>query len=124
MPFSYKIDKLHKLVTSIGTGVLTNNDCINHQRQLAADPDFDPMFFQLIDLTQVTSVALTAENVRPLAQTAVFSQGSRRALLANSDEVFGMARMFSILRETAGETEIKVFRSRDDAPLWVQGLKE
>jgi hypothetical protein len=46
MPASHKIDKLHKLVTSIVTGVLTNNDSLNHQRQLAAAPDFDPMFSQ------------------------------------------------------------------------------
>jgi hypothetical protein len=124
MPVFYKIDTLHRLVTTIGTGVLTLNDCVDHQRGVAADPDFDPMFSQLMDLTQVTSVALTTEDVRQLARTVLFSQHSRRALLASSDEVFGMARMFGILRDTEGETGINVFRSRDEAMLWLQGLKE
>ena len=124
MPASYKIDKQHSLVTSIESGVLSNIDCKNHQRQLAADPNFNPIFSQLIDLTQVTKLALTAEDVRQLAQAKIFSDCSRRALLASSDELFGMSRMFGILRDTMGETGVRVFRSREEAMLWVGGSKK
>jgi hypothetical protein len=119
MPFSYKIDKERKLVMSTGYGVFTLADALAHQEKLRKDPDFDPSFCQLTDLTHVTKLDLRAEDVRRLAQASIFAHDSRRAILVTNDTAFGLARMFEILRSTFGEKGIQAFRNLDDALDWV-----
>jgi hypothetical protein len=119
MPAYFKIDKECRLVMSTGAGVFTRSDSLAHQEKLLKDPDFSPDFSQLWDLTQVTKVELTAEEVRRIAGRPIFSSESRRAILVSSDLVFGLSRMFEIVRDTYGEKGICVFRNLDDALEWV-----
>ena len=119
MSVFYKIDKERRLVMSTGSGAFTLVDALAHQQRLANDPDFDPSFSQLVDLTHVTSVDVTASDIRKLAQANLFSRGSRRAILATSDVAFGLARMFEALRESAGEDGIQVFRDLNEALDWL-----
>jgi len=53
----------------------------------------------------VTSTASTKKYIPP---------ESRRAIAAPSDVLYGLGRMFEILRENAGETGIRVFRDLDE----------
>ncbi len=119
MPAFYKIDKERKLVMTTYSGVLTLAEALGHQEKLPKDPDFDPSFSQLFDVTHVTDVQLTAEDVRRLARTSVFSPDSRRAIVVDSDLKFGLARMFEVLRDTMGEKGIRVFRNLEDALDWI-----
>jgi len=119
MPVSSKIDKEHRLVICEIFGDVVDEDGPALQRVIREDPDFDPSFSQLLDMTGVTRVDANAETVRRLAQTSVFSTNARRAFVANSDVIFGFARMFEMLRESAGGTALRVFRSRDDAMRWL-----
>ena len=102
-----------------GTGVLTLADSLAHQDRLMKDADFSPEFSQLMDLTHVTGVALSVDDIRTLAKATVFSPESRRAILVNNDLKFGLARMFETFRDIRGEKGIRVFRSLDDALAWV-----
>ena len=119
MPVSFKIDKERKLVICTVFGELVDADGPTGQRLLLEDPDFDPSFSQLLDLTQVTKVDMDAETVRTLARTSVFSSDARRALVANSAVLFGFARMFELLREPVGGAPVQVFRSREEALHWL-----
>jgi hypothetical protein len=115
MPTFFNIDKERKLVLSTGSGVVTMADAMAHQAGLLNDPDFDPSFSQLLDLTQVESFHVTIGDVRKLAQAKVFSPDSRRAILVNNDYAFGAARVFESLRGMSGEKGIRVFRDLDEA---------
>ena len=119
MPALYKIDKERRLVMSTGWGVLTLADSLAHQRKLLKDPDFDPSYSQLLDVTHVTDVDLSIEDIRGLAVTKVFSADSRRAILVNNDLQFGLSRMFEVFREGMGETGIRVFRNLEEALEWI-----
>jgi hypothetical protein len=119
MPAFYKIDKERKLVMSSGSGVLTREDLVGHQNRLLKDPDFDPDFSQLLDFTNLAKVDVTPEDVRLAARKNIFSPHSRRAFLVKDDLQFGLARMFEIHRELAGEKGIRVFRNIDEALDWV-----
>jgi hypothetical protein len=118
-PAFYKIDKERKLVLSSGSGVLTREDVLGHQERLSRDPDFDPSFSQLSDFTHITKIELTPEDVRLAAKKNIFSPESRRAMVVNNDLQFGLARMFEIHRELAGEKGIRVFRKIEEALDWV-----
>lgn len=119
MPAFYKIDRENRLVMTTASGTVTLADALAHQEKLRRDPDFDPSFSQLLDVSFVTRLEITSEHVRLLAQSSSFSQNSRRAVLVSNDTAYGLARMFEMLRESAGDTGIEVFRSLEEALDWV-----
>jgi len=90
-----------------------------HQDQLLKDPDFDPVYSQLLDFTQVTKVEFSADDVRQIARRSVFWPCSSRAILVNDDLLFGLATLFEMLRANAGEKGVRVFRSLNDALDWI-----
>jgi len=117
----YEIDKERRLVTSTASGVITLPEIWAHQEKLAKDSDFDPSFAQLLDLTQVSKVEISSEEIRRVAGNSVFAINTRLAIVVSSNFVYGLARMFQILRETNGDKGIQVFRERDEALAWVLG---
>lgn len=124
MPFFYKIDKPRRLVMSTAAGVLSKADVLGHQEQLLKDPDFEPSFSQLSDLTHVTGFDVTAADMRELTERTVFSSESRRAVIVSTELAYGMSRMFGIFRESKGEKGIRVFRKLEDALDWIVGKGE
>ena len=119
MPAFYKIDKERRLVLSSGSGTLTLADARAHQEKLSKDPDFDPSFSQIADFSQFTHFDLSSDDIRLMAERSVFSPQSRRAIIVPNDFAFGLARMFQILRDLAGEKGIHVCRSLEEALDWV-----
>jgi hypothetical protein len=117
----YEIDKERRLITSTASGIITLEEVWAHQEKLDKDPDFDPSFAQLLDVTQVTKLKLSSEDVRRVAESNTFSTNPRLAIVATSSLVYGMARMFQIFREMKGEEKTRVFRDRDEAVAWVLG---
>ncbi|HEY6268086.1 MAG TPA: hypothetical protein VIX11_07310 [Candidatus Acidoferrum sp.] len=117
----YEIDKERRLITSTASGVITLPEIWAHQEKLDKDPDFDPSFAQLLDVTQVTKLKLSSEDVRRVAESNTLSTNPRLAIVATSSLVYGMARMFQIFREMKGEEKTRVFRDRDEALAWVLG---
>jgi hypothetical protein len=118
VPAIYHIDKARRLVISTASGLVTAADLLAHQRRLLGDSDFDPTCSQIVDCTAVTGIDLSAEEVRAVAATTIFSAHSRRAVLVTTDEQFGFASMFKITREAQGEYGIRVFRDRVEAWHW------
>lgn len=104
---------------STASGVYTLADCLDHNRKLSADPEFDSSFSQLADFTHVTKIDASPEDVRLLAEYSVFSPPSRRAFIMPADLAFGMGRMYEIIREGQGDLGIQIFRAFEEALDWV-----
>jgi hypothetical protein len=119
MPATYEIDKKRRLVITTGLDQLTLADALAHQERLLKDPDFDPRFSQIMDLTHVNFSGFGADDIRKVAERNIFSSESRRAIVVSSTLVYGFGRMFEILREIAGEKGIRVFRDMDEAVDWI-----
>jgi len=119
MPAFYKIAKDRRLVLTSASGVLTLADVLAHQDQILTDPDFNPQYSQLLDLTHVTKIDLSADDICKLAERDIFHPTSSRAILVTNDLGEGLARLFTILREHADEKRIRVFRHLDEALEWV-----
>jgi hypothetical protein len=122
MPASYAIDPEQKLVLSRIWGTPTEEEILDHGCRLRADPCFRPDFRQLLDMSELKQIQISHEKVRQAARDQFFSPGVRRALVAQSDAVFGMARMYAIASEGEGQT-IEVFRDCSEAKVWL-GVKE
>ena len=119
MPIFLNIYKERGLVISTVSGVVTITDALEHRENLRRHPDFDPSFSQLVDLSNVTKIEFSREDVERFAQDTIFSSNSRRAALATGDHAYGLARMFEMLREFKGEEGVRVFRNLDEALEWV-----
>ena len=124
--WNYVIDEKRRLVITTAWDVLTNADVLEHREQLKSDTRFNSNFFQLVDFTQVTGIALDHVAVRALTHEHMFSREARRAFVALSPLAWGMSRMFITLREVSGgEEQMGVFKTHDEALRWLfAGLKE
>jgi hypothetical protein len=120
MPARHHIDQARRFIVSTGWGVLTKDDLVAQTQRVLGDPDFDPHYRQLWDLTEVTEFPVTFPEMMAIAEVNVFAPDARRALLAPSNNVFGIARMFEMLRESKGEKGIRVFRDRAEAFAWLE----
>ena len=118
MPISYRIDESLRLVFTTAQGVLTRQDVLTHLQRLREDPDFDPSYNQLVDLRAVIEFAMSAAELRMITVYRLFNEKSRRAIVADEDITFGMARMYEVFREDAPE-DIKLFRDMADARRWL-----
>ena len=118
MPAEYELDLALGLVRTKEWGVLTEDDLRELYERIRSDPAFDPSFRQLCDLREVTKITTTAEALRFLAQSRVFSPGSRRAFVVGRAVDLGLARMFQAYSEVAGQT-VEVFREMDEAKVWL-----
>ncbi len=103
MAIDFLIDVKRRMVFTVAIDVLSVGDAIGHMDGLRAHPDYAPTFNQIADFRDVTEVHLSGLDVRTMAQQAVFSPASHRALVIAKPIGFGLAHMFSTLREIAGE---------------------
>ncbi len=116
MPITYRIDPEEGIVRTVVSGVVVDADLRGHEDQLAADPHFEPGMGQVIDGRFVEALNVSAEAVRNFVAyersrySARFA-GHRVAIVASSDVVFGMARMY----QTLSGVEVGVFRSMPEA---------
>jgi hypothetical protein len=118
MPADYVIDPLQKAVFTRGWGRLSDEDLVDYQGRLNADPDFEPDFSQLVDLSGVERLDISAEGVRTIATEDRWAQEARRAFVAPLDEVYGMVRMHEafIGRDSPN---IRIFRELAEARAWL-----
>jgi hypothetical protein len=99
-------------------GELTNEDLHRHYEDIQADPAFQRGYRQLGDLREVTRLTADSAAIAAAASLQVFAPGTRRALIAQSDVTFGLARMFASYAEDVGQL-VRVFRAAEDAEAWI-----
>lgn len=120
MPLRYVIDKQRRLVHTTGWDRLTFAQTKSYQDQLLNDPDFDPEFNQLVDLTALTGLGMSTEETKLLARRSGFSPTSRRAFVAPNPAVFGMSRLFATYNEMSDTpSHVRVFYDLPSALKWL-----
>jgi hypothetical protein len=119
MPVTFSIDPDLHLVTCKGHGILTKEEMDTHIRALQASPAFDKNHRQFWDLSEVSEITISFTDLMWIAEVNVFSLTTPRAFLAPANAIFGVARMFEMLRQAKGETGIRVFRERAEALKWL-----
>ena len=119
MPASYRIDLRAGVVFSVFEGHVNNEELLDHQQRMSADPEFRPTMNHVIDARAVTATSVTAFGVRLVATPSIFAPGSRRAIIAgDASPSSGYVRMFQNLRSQSGE-DIKIFSTVEDAHRWL-----
>lgn len=95
---------------------------------LLARPEFNQMQLTLLDMSRATGTDSPSENVRAYAREAArhvdatVGTGARMALVAGTDEFFGLGRMYEMSR-VGSSVEFNVFRDLAEAEQWL-GLEK
>ena len=77
MPLTVSVDKKRRLVVTHGTGVVTLDDIASARAQLRANPDFDPAFYELFDVRDVTDTRISGAEMARVAASSVLAPGVR-----------------------------------------------
>ena len=110
MPFKFLIDRNRRLVTTVATGEVTLVEAKAYQDQIRNNVDFDPLFDQFIDLSDVTEIAMLSDELLSLAERNPLSCTSRIALVAPKALTFGISRMLQAFNEfSAAASSMAVF---------------
>jgi hypothetical protein len=115
----YTIDKDRRLVIAIAPSVLDFGDVIEHMKEVAADPDFNPTYSHFVDFSAVKKMKISGAQMRELARRDIFDSRAKRAAFAPQLFVYGLARMYAMYREAFGGQKLRVFRNRDAALVWL-----
>jgi hypothetical protein len=121
MPFSYRIDAEKRRVFTTASGVFTYKEAVTLIKRMGADPEFDPAYTELADLTGIERVEMATEQIAELALMLVFAPESKRAIVAPNPLYFGMARMYESHHEASSGGSARVFADMAEAVLWLDG---
>ena len=118
MPIYYQIDSDRRRAYIVASTVITGAEVLAAQARLAADPQFEPTFAQLFDLTETREANISAEEIRTMSEGTAFTVGARRALVVKEKHVLGLTRMFQIITDSRGG-DIEIFADRAAAERWL-----
>lgn len=118
MALQYTIDNECLVVRTTGSGVLDVGELRALMSHLPTDPHFNATYHSLVDLRDVIAIAMDSAALAPIAMTAVFTPGSKHALVATADAVYGMARAYASFGESKGQVT-RVFREMRSAEAWL-----
>lgn len=121
MPIEFTIDHARRLVTATARGTLTGEDVFGYQRDVWSRSDVQG-YNELLDMREVAEIDLRSiDNMRALAELSasmdVPATSSKFAIVATSDEAFGLGRMYETYRRLEGKStkQVGVFRTLTEA---------
>ena len=123
MSLTVTIDKKRGLIITHGAGVLTLDDIARARAQLRANPDFDPTFYELFDVRDVTEARISGAEMARIAASSVLAPGVCRAFVIANQKQHGLARMFSGLAEPHDQ-RVDIFRDTSVAEAWLASRRE
>jgi hypothetical protein len=121
MPIEYRIDHARRVVLATGKGSLTSQDFFEYKRAAWSQPGV-PGYDEFLDLTLVTEIVdPSVEEIRKLVRLAVSMDPpdlpSRFAIVAPTESIFGLARMYEAYRglQTQSTKTVTVFKTLQEA---------
>ena len=119
MPISYRLDQNLKMVFTTASGLVTDDDLIDHARKVCADSDVPVGARALVDFRDVQEVEVATETIHQVADIfRASTYAPKTAFVTNANVIYGMSRMFEMLRDDS-PNEIRVFRVVDEAKCWL-----
>ena len=126
MPVTYKIDAANSLIRTKCSGLVPVEEVLGHFQTLEKDPECPRIADVLLDLREmltnpksheIRDVALEIKRVRHSVEFRTC------AIVASSDALFGMMRMFEVFVEDYFH-ETQAFRSMSEAEAWLLSKRE
>jgi hypothetical protein len=123
MPVRHAIDDERALLHTVFQGEFTDDDIRAHLAELRANPRFHRWMRELVDLREVNEVSVSSRLLSASAHWLLHAPEARRAALAPTDLLFGLARMYQTHLSEIGASQFGVFRELEPALQWL-GLRD
>jgi hypothetical protein len=126
MPILFQIEHSKALIRTKCVGNVTLEEVLAHFDELASTPNCPPMLDVLLDFSELESVPgsgdlmAVADRMRRVASRVKFGAC---AIVAKSDVIFGIARMYTVYAEPHFRTT-RVFREFLQAEFWLQSARQ
>ncbi|MEM7407158.1 MAG: hypothetical protein AAF458_17800 [Pseudomonadota bacterium] len=117
MPVRSVIVPMWRFVLSEGLDILTNAEMLEHQKTLLACPRFDTAFNRLYNVSTLSDFQVSPSQMR--AMPYPYAAGAIRAIVAENDMIYGMARMYQMLRDEEHQGALHVCRRLEEALEWI-----
>ena len=115
MPRMLKIDEINKVVHSVYSGDITDADVLAQVVDISS-LQIPKGYCELVDLSAVNTLHLTASTIRKIAKTpSVFSNHCKRVMLVADAAQYGVGRMVQTYAELSSSAPFEVVYSREDA---------
>jgi hypothetical protein len=116
MTFYFDLDVKNKIIRCRMEGTVTDETLKAHYRAIAQHGAERPTYSGLLDMTGITTFIVSAETVRELAQLppAIPNPDIPRVIVAGSNHMFGLARMFE-LQGAGTRPNLHVVRTEKEA---------
>jgi hypothetical protein len=115
MPVVLKIDRRRKVVYSAFHGKTTDEEVAAHRAAIAADPDFNPEFSEIVDFTGVTEAAMSEASLSAMAKNpSLFKDSAVHIIVAPADLIFNLASRYKALARFS-RPNLFVVRTRSEA---------
>jgi hypothetical protein len=125
MPVTYVIDTQEKIIRTRCFGLVTFGEVADHFRALQHDPDCVGQLDVFLDLSETTSVP-EARQIQAVPVEMIRVRGKVQfgacAIVATTDPLFGMLRMFGVLAERFFRV-VEVFRTTAEAEAWLDSQR-
>jgi hypothetical protein len=119
MPALIEIDSKRKLVLTVCSGTVTDEEFVQAREGMLADPHFDPAFDRLWDFSAVTDEAVSEETLSHLVKTSPFTGDILRAVVVSMvPQAFARVMEF-IAQSRRFNRGIAAFPTREAAEQWL-----
>ena len=123
MPMHVHIDKGQRLITTRGSGAVSDSDFIAMEDLFGRNPDFSRKFARICDLTAVTDMNVSRELMKRWAEDPVMDRSARHAIVCADPEV--MTNVLDFIRESRVHSrDASVFPTFDQAETWIREKSE
>ena len=126
MPIDYAVDGDRDLMICIASGAVTNQSVVSWMRRLIEDPAYRTGMNAVVDARPIEDLVVNADAIDDIVDLATKMEhrfaGSRWAVIADRDGLFGLSRMYELRRE-AQTYDVRAFREAAEAYAWL-GLPE
>ena len=115
MPVVLKIDTRRKIVYSAFYGKLTDAELMDHREAIAADPDFNPKYSEIVDFSAVTEANISNATLTAMASApSLYDENVMHIVVTPSPALVQMVSKFRDLALSSRPNLVMV-RTREEA---------
>ena len=120
MPVVVTIDVKRKLVITVCSDTVTDEEFVQARKQVLADPTFDPSFDRLWDFSGVTKEQVSDETIAHLVETSPFVGDILRAVVVSMSPK-ALARVMEFVSQCRRfNRRIAAFPTQEAAQQWLE----
>jgi hypothetical protein len=120
MPTLVTIDVERKLVITVCSDTVTDEEFVQARKQVLADPTFDPSFDRLWDFSAVTGEQVSDETIAHLVETSPFEGDILRAVVVSMTAKALDRVMEFVSQSRRFNRRIAAFPTRESAWQWLE----